>query len=275
MGKVHFDSQIKPPVFRKVAVGTWSTVGDPSVYGVLEIDMTHALVALDKLNQKSVAKITPTHLVAQAIAFSIKSRPEINAIIRFNKIYYRKNIDIFFQVNVEGSGNHKISNANLSGTVLRDVNSLSLEEIASQLNNKSKELRKGKDPEFAQTFKLFKFIPWWATKFVLNIFSFINYELNLNLSFMGLPKDPFGSVMITSVGSLGIDLAFAPLVPYSKVPLLISVGRINDEAKVVEGKIEIRPIMKLGITFDHRLIDGIHAAELAKTFKDYFQKIND
>ncbi len=92
---------------------------------------------------------------------------------------------------------------------------------------------------------------------------------------MGLPKDPFGSVMVTSVGSLGIDLAFAPLVPYSKVPLLISVGRINDEAKVVEGKIEIRPIMKLGITFDHRLIDGIHAAELAKTFKDYFQKIND
>ncbi len=273
MGKVHFNSKIKPPIFRKVAVGTWSSVGDPSVYGILEIDMTQALKILNKKNEDGSLKITPTHLVAKAIAMSIQTRPEINAIIRFNKIYYRKSVDIFFQVNVDGSGDQKISKANLSGTVLRSVDQLSLDEISKQLSHKSKELRSGKDPEFAQTFKLFKFIPWWAAKLVLNIFSFINYELNLNLSFLGLPKDPFGSVMVTSVGSLGIDLAFAPLVPYSKVPLLLSVGRINDEVKVIDGKIEIRPIMKIGVTFDHRLIDGVHAAELAKSFKEYFANL--
>jgi pyruvate dehydrogenase E2 component (dihydrolipoamide acetyltransferase) len=86
----------------------------------------------------------------------------------------------------------------------------------------------------------------------------------------GFPKDPFGSVMITNVGSLGIDVAWAPLCPYTRVPLLLTVGAISEKPWVVDGKVEVRPIMPIAVTFDHRLIDGIHAAQMAKTFKELF-----
>lgn len=34
---------------------------------------------------------------------------------------------------------------------------------------------------------------------------------------------------------------------------------INDRAHVVNGKIEIRPIMVVALTYDHRLLDGREA----------------
>lgn len=43
--------------------------------------------------------------------------------------------------------------------------------------------------------------------------------------------------------------------------LLIAAGMhaINDRATVVNGKIEIRPIMVVALTYDHRLLDGREA----------------
>ena len=269
MGIIKFKSRPHQPVFRKIATGTWNNGGDPSVYGVLEIEMTNALQFIREIEQNSGTKITPAHLVGKAISEAIKHRPEINGMIRFRKIYLRKNIDIFYQVNVEGEGEHKVSKANLSGVVLRNVDQLSIVEIARGLLVKVTEIRKGSDEQFANTFSLFKSLPWWMASTVLKIFSFLNYDLNLNLSSFGLPKDPFGSVMITNIGSFGIDLAFAPLVPYSKVPLLMAVGTIKDSPWVENGNLVVRPVIKIGVTFDHRFMDGVHAAELAKLFKMY------
>jgi pyruvate dehydrogenase E2 component (dihydrolipoamide acetyltransferase) len=71
--------------------------------------------------------------------------------------------------------------------------------------------------------------------------------------------------MITSIGSLGLDMAFAPLVPYSRVPLLIAVGVVQDTPVVRDGRIEVAKVSRLCVTLDHRLIDGMHASHMAKT----------
>jgi len=92
------------------------------------------------------------------------------------------------------------------------------------------------------------------------------------LEFLGIPKDPFGSVMITNIGGMGIDMALAPLCPYTRVPLLMAVGSVKDRPVAVEGKVEVRPVMTIGVTFDHRLIDGVHAAEMAREFKHCFER---
>jgi pyruvate dehydrogenase E2 component (dihydrolipoamide acetyltransferase) len=38
------------------------------------------------------------------------------------------------------------------------------------------------------------------------------------------------------------------------------VGRIVDKPVVVEGRVEVRPLLWLSLTFDHRIVDGAPAA---------------
>lgn len=40
---------------------------------------------------------------------------------------------------------------------------------------------------------------------------------------------------------------------------VLGLHAINDEAVVVNGKVEVRPIMYLALTYDHRLLDGREA----------------
>ena len=76
--------------------------------------------------------------------------------------------------------------------------------------------------------------------------------------------------MVTNVGSLGLEQAYVPLVPYSKVPLLIAVGAVQEEAIVEDGAITIGKIIRLFATFDHRVLDGMHASRMAKTMQRIF-----
>lgn len=260
----------KTAIFRKVAMGTWRNAGDPSVYGVLEVDMHKALPYMKELEEKHSVKISPLHMVAKALSHVLTYRPEINGIIRFNRIYMRPHVDIFFQVNVPGAGEDQVKQATLSGVTIRQTENKSVVDIANELKQKGQDVKDKKKDELADSQKLINIVPWGMVRWVLNIFSFLIYDLNLNLGFLGIPKDPFGSVMITNVGSLGIEMAWAPLVPYSKVPMLLTVGGIKETPVVVNGQIEIRPIMKIGITFDHRFMDGVHAAAMGRHFQKCF-----
>lgn len=270
MGKIQFKKLVDAPVFRKIAFGTWTTAGDPSVYGMIEIDMTNALRYMREQEEKHGVKISPVHLVGKAAAQVLKNRPEINGIIRLGRIYQRTDVDLFFQVNVPGNGADKVNKSSLSGTVIRKADTLSVLDIARGLQQKALSIRQGKDKEMTNAINTFKNMPWWFVKSLLNTVSFLNYDLNLNLAGVGIPRDPFGSIMITNVGSLGIEIAWAPLVPYSRVPLLLTLGTIADKPFVVDGKVEVRPVMKIGITFDHRFMDGIHASVMSKHFIECF-----
>lgn len=46
---------------------------------------------------------------------------------------------------------------------------------------------------------------------------------------------------------------------------------INDKPVVVNGKIEIRPIMVVALTYDHRLLDGREAVTFLVRVKEYIE----
>jgi pyruvate dehydrogenase E2 component (dihydrolipoamide acetyltransferase) len=88
---------------------------------------------------------------------------------------------------------------------------------------------------------------------------------------MGIPSDPFGSIMITNIGSLGLQEAFVPLVPYSRVPLLVAMGAVEDAPVVEDGAIVPGKTMRVCATFDHRVLDGAHAAVMARTLRAWME----
>jgi pyruvate dehydrogenase E2 component (dihydrolipoamide acetyltransferase) len=254
--------------FRKVAIGTWRNAYDPSVYGTMELRMDEAMRYLADFRRKTGKRLTVSHMMAKAAAMVLQAIPDANAIIRWNRIYVRKRIGVFFQVVMTDEGADKID---LSGATLYDVEKKSLAEIHDEFAAKVELVRARKDPTLEKTRGTFLAIPYFALNWVLRVISFLSYTLNLDLSKVGIPKDPFGSLMITNIGSLGLDMAYVPLVPYSRVPILIAVGAVKEVPLVENGQIKVGKVMKINATFDHRIIDGFHASVMARVMRQWME----
>ena len=101
MGRVNF-REYEPGLSRKVACGSWRTAGDPSVYALLEIEMSKALEFAAAYSRHHGVRITPSLLVAKAISHCLQVRPELNGLLRHGRVYLRRHVSVFFQVNVPG-----------------------------------------------------------------------------------------------------------------------------------------------------------------------------
>jgi pyruvate/2-oxoglutarate dehydrogenase complex dihydrolipoamide acyltransferase (E2) component len=254
--------------FRKIAIGTWKDAKDPSVYGCLEIRMDETLAYIDAFRAHTGKRLTLTHLMAKAVGKVLAEMPDANAILRYNHIYMRETVDVFFQVAMEDPVTKQID---LSGVTVRNADKKTIAEIVDEFEAAATKVRAGKDTEKEATRSNFKLMPHFMLMPMLDLISFLLYTLNLDLRWAGLPRDPFGSAMVTNVGSLGLEEAYVPLVPYSKVPLLVAMGAVRKVPIVTEDdRIVVGKVMKLFATFDHRILDGAHASKMARVLKATF-----
>ena len=253
--------------FRKIAIGTWKTAYDPSVYGSLTLPMDRAMTYLEAFREKTGRKLTLSHMMASAVAAVLEDMPDANAILRWNRIYLRETIGVFFQVALKDP---KTGEIDLSGATVKHANQKTLLEVYDDFASTVAKVRNGKDKELEGTRSTFKKMPYFLLNRLINTIGFLSYTLNLDLRFLGIPQDPFGSVMVTNVGSLGLEEAYVPLVPYSRVPLLLAMGSVCKTPVVVDDEIVIAQTMRVFATFDHRILDGSHAAKMAKTLTQWF-----
>ncbi|MBI5493733.1 MAG: 2-oxo acid dehydrogenase subunit E2 [Deltaproteobacteria bacterium] len=251
--------------FRKIAIGTWQDAYDPSVYGTVKIRMEKALEYIEAFRAKTGRKLTVTHLITKAVAQALHDTPDANAMLRFNRIWLRQRVDIGLQVVMTDEATGKVD---LSAAKIQDADKKSLVEIIDELEAKAKLIRDRKDPALEKTRQSMGMIPFMFMNAFVKLLSFLLYELNLDLRWAGLPADPFGSAFVTSIGSLGLHVAYVPLVPYAHVPILVAPGAVEDEPVVQDGRVIPGKTMSVSATFDHRFIDGFHAARLAKTMKE-------
>jgi len=245
--------------FRKIAIGTWRTVGDPSVYGTLKMRADRALAYIDDFRRRTGKHVTISHLMAKAVAQVLAENPDANAILRWNRIYLREDIGVFFQVEMKDP---KTGEVDLSGATIFDAHRKTLEQIVDEFQGRVDAVKAGKDKELEGTRGTFRKVPYFFLNPLLNVLGFLLYTLNLDLRWAGVPKDAFGSAMVTNIGSLGLEEAYVPLVPYSRVPLLIAVGAVQDEPVVEDGKVVVAKVLRCFATFDHRVLDGVHAAHM-------------
>jgi pyruvate/2-oxoglutarate dehydrogenase complex dihydrolipoamide acyltransferase (E2) component len=254
--------------FRRIAIGTWKTAYDPSVYGSVTLNMDEAVRYLETFRRVTGRKLTLSHMMAKAVAGVLEQMPDANAIMRWNRIYLRDHIGVFFQVAMVDAESGEVD---LSGSTIHDANKLSLVEIFDTFNAQVEKVRAGKDKELEGTRQTFKSIPYFLLNAFLNTLGFLAFTLNLDMRRFGMPKDPFGSVMVTNVGSLGLEEAYVPLVPYSRVPLLIAMGAVKEAPVVKDGKVVVGTVMRVFATFDHRILDGTHAAKMVKSLRQWFE----
>ena len=266
----HLDLVKKKDVssFRKLAIGTWQTAYDPTVYGTLNVRMEKALEYIEKFREKHGVRLTVTHLVAKAVAEGLRRCPDANAVLRFNKIYLRKTVTLSVLVLQTDQGDGK---ADLTAAKIENAETKTLLEMAKEMQETIDRVRNRKDKSLEKGKSTIQKIPFLFMNMFLKVLAFLQYTLNLDLSGLGLPKDAFGSATVTNVGSMGLEIAYVPLVPYTRVPIFVAPGAVRDEPVVQDGKVIPGKVMAVSASFDHRFIDGVHGALLAKTVKELLE----
>ncbi|MBZ4421298.1 2-oxo acid dehydrogenase subunit E2 [Myxococcus sp. RHSTA-1-4] len=252
--------------FRKLAIGSWKTAYDPTVYGTLTVRMDKAMAYIEAFRQRTGVRLTVTHLVAKAMGEALRRCPEANAILRFNKIYLRQRVTLSTLV-VQTDG----GKVDLTSARIEDADKKNLKDIAADLEEAVRRVRERRDVALEKGKSTIQKIPYLFLNTFTWLLSFFMYTLNLDLSRFGMPKDAFGSAIITNVGSLGLDTAYVPLAPYTRVPIFVAPGAVKEVPVVEDGKVVPGKVMNINATFDHRFIDGFHAGVLANTLREMLE----
>ena len=79
-----------------------------------------------------------------------------------------------------------------------------------------------------------------------------------------------GSMTITSLGGIGGSF-FTPIINYPEVAIL-GVGRSEKKQVYINGKFQIRTMLPISLSYDHRIIDGAEAARFNNDLKENLGK---
>jgi pyruvate dehydrogenase E2 component (dihydrolipoamide acetyltransferase) len=256
-----FTPMPSPGAFRKIAASTWRKPTNPQLFGSGDIDFTAAYAFIERYNTRYGVRLTPTHLVGRAAGLILARFPQANARTGMWRLWLRNSADVYFLIAAE-------SGADLFGTKVIAADRVSLADLERTLRAAEKRIGDGTDIGFVRSRRLMLALPLFLLRPLIALTSFIANELQFDLSAAGFARDAFGGAMITSLGMFGLETGFAALSPTSRSSMCYAIMQIRQRPWVVGDRIEPRPVIRICATFDHRILDGYLAGQVAREMED-------
>jgi hypothetical protein len=257
--------------WRKIAMATWRPRKDPMIWATADIEATQLLEYIDRVRHATGQHVTPAHLVGRAASKVFEALPGLNGRIAFGSFLPSPTIDCFFVISLrtDPTKGAEAVGTDLSGTVVRRVNEKPPWIIAKELSDRAARIRHDDDPQFKRAKAMVKGLPPIVLRPVLDAIGFVTETLQLPLPFMGVDARPYGSVLVSNIGTYGLDSVSAPVPTFCHVPFTIVAGALGDRVLAENGQAVIRPVLPLTIGLDHRYVDGYQAATMAGIFREY------
>lgn len=264
-------SAIPFSVWRKIAMATWRPRTDPTISATIDIEAPRLLEYIDQIRQATGQHITPVDLVGRAAGKVVEALPGLNGRVVFGSFLPSPTVDCFFVVSLRTDPVSGVEAAmtDLSGTVVRSINEKPPWAIAKELADRAGRIRHDKDPQFKKMKAMVKGLPPVLLRPLMAGVGFVTESLQMPLPFAGLEARPYGSILVSNVGTYGLDSAAAPVPTFCKVPITILLGAVTDKVLARDGQPVVRPVLPLTINLDHRFVDGYQAATMARIFREY------
>jgi len=195
----------------------------PHFYVTYEIDMTRVINQLKELKQKKEEKekITINDIIIRAVAGTLKNYPYLNALYPEQGLILKNEVNIGIVMGLpEG----------LIIPVLKNCDSLTLEEISREVRNLREKAESGK---------------FSSTDFTDGTFS------------------------VSNLGMLGVT-DFAAII-YPPQTAILAVSAIKDTPVIRNGSVVPTKLMKVTLSVDHRVVDGITAAHFLRDVKKFLE----
>lgn len=236
-------------------MATWRAPRESRLHARMAVDAGGLLAYCRDQAAVTGVRISPAVVVGMAFQRAVEQVPAFHTRVVFGRIVPFRSYDVAFAVDI-GDGD------DLAPTKVHGVDRKTVADVAAELDAGAALLRARRDRAHTTTTSLAHALPWWGLRPVLATASLLNGGLGVRA--FGQPAHPLGSLFVTNIGSFGLDEGYVAPVPFARVPLYVCVGAVVDAPMAVAGEVVVRPQLVITATADHRLVDGAHAATLAR-----------
>lgn len=207
------------------------------------------------------------HVMLAAYVRTISQRPGINRFVSGQKIYAHNDIVIVMAIkrSMDIKGEETCIKVHFDPTDTIDTVYEKFNAVLQE-NNKV-----GADSSFDKLNRALLLIPGLFLRWTVKLLFFLDYFGILPKNLINL--SPFhGSMIITSMGSLGIKPIYHHIYDFGNLPVFISYG-VKRSAFVLnsEGNVEKKRYIDMKVVTDERICDGFYYASAFKLIKRYVE----
>jgi len=210
---------------------------------------------------------TVLHVFIAAYVRAISQRPAGNRFVSGQKIYARNNIEVVMAIKkkmaIDGAETCikvEFEPTDTIDDVYRKFNKVVTENIGD-----------GAESKVDSAAKVLNHIPGLFLRWTVGFLNFLDYFGLLPRKLTKL--SPFhGSMIITSMGSLGIKPIYHHIYDFGNLPVFFAYGGKRTEVSLDhDGNVVKKRVIDLKAVTDERICDGFYYASAFKIMKHYFE----
>jgi pyruvate/2-oxoglutarate dehydrogenase complex dihydrolipoamide acyltransferase (E2) component len=224
------------------------------IHGLIEVDVTKAREFIREYAEQTGENLSFTGFIIFCVGRAVDENKAVQAIRNWkNELVLFDNVDLTTIVEVtEGGQKYPVTH------IIRSANRKTFWEIHTEIRQvqamASEHRRSPRRKSIPM--RIFRLLPAFARRLYYQF-------IRRNPVWM---KRNVGTVALTAVGMFGQGGGWG--IPIAATPLFITLGGIAEKPGVVQGRIQIREVLSLTLTFDHDVVDGAPAARFASRLKE-------
>ena len=220
----------------------FDVVKKPDGYAVSLVDLSAAQRfsnQYEEINEENVMPVFHLPLLIKSCSLALRKYPRVNYMLRGHKVVQPSSIDIGISV----AGEENVAPV----VVIREADTKPLQSIAQELFVKSIEAKKQEKNNLKKLDSIGMWIP----------FNFVRRKVaDLFINNQRVRRELVGTFQITSLSN--VDFLIPAVI---STTALLGVGGVAKRCIGVGEKVELRTTTYLSLVVDHRMLDGVKAAE--------------
>jgi pyruvate/2-oxoglutarate dehydrogenase complex dihydrolipoamide acyltransferase (E2) component len=219
-----------------------------TIHGLVEFDITQAREATRRRKTQTGEALSFSAFFLSCLGKAIDADRQMHAYRDWrNRLIIFDDVDVnmLFEVDVDGR-------KTIRPHILRSVNRRSMREIHEEIREFQSGHQASQESKFIDRFVM---LPGFVRRLFLR-------ALFKNPHWI---KGYYGTVLVSSVGMFGSGSGWG--IPVPNHSLQLTLGGIGEKPGVVAGRVEVRKVMCVTVSFDHDVIDGAPAARFIHRLK--------
>ena len=228
-----------------------------------EIDIHNAELYLAQKKAEGYTDMSMLHIFLASYVRVVGERPAINRFIAGQKIYHRDNLECLMTIKKDMTLDSPDTCIKVKFDPRDNIYNVYKKFQLVVIDAKSQ------DGDFDKVIGGLAKLPGLMLRFIVGLLQFLDY-------FGMLPRalhkvSPFhGSMIITSMGSLGIPAIYHHLYDFGHLPIFLSYGKMyTKEVTLPDGTKENHHFVTFKVVTDERICDGFYYASAFKQMMRY------